>query len=332
MKVSQAVESHARDLKSDIRKLLAKSPRSASELSKALACSEQTARATIEQMRKLGTMISLGAGGYYSLVNSKSLEAGKFSFIGQSGEWTHVFGVTTDNHLCNKQSRLDVLNMAYDHFEREGITTILNAGNWIDGEHVFNRTELIVAPGMDNQLDYMIDNFPQRKGLTTYYIAGDDHEGWLQKREGIEIGRYLQLRAAGQGRNDLRYLGYAECDISLKYGSGSAVLRVVHPGGGSAYAVSYTDQKRTESYQGGEKPNIEVVGHYHKFNQGYPREVHTVQCGCTCDQTLFMRKKRLQAHVGFVVIKIRQDKSGIITRFNVEWFPVFDRGFYEKRY
>jgi len=108
---------------------------------------------------------------------------------------------------------------------------------------------------------------------------------------------------------------------------------VVHPGGGSAYAISYTDQKRTESYQGGEKPQIEIVGHYHKFNQGYPREVHTIQCGCTCDQTLFMRKKRLQAHVGFVEVKIKQEKdTGIVKRVSVEWFPYFDRGFYEKRF
>jgi hypothetical protein len=57
-----------------------------------------------------------------------------------------------------------------------------------------------------------------------------------------------------------------------------------------------------------------------------------VQCGCTSDQSLFMRKKRLQAHVGFVELRIKQDSAGIITRFAVEWFPFFDRGFYEKRF
>ena len=108
---------------------------------------------------------------------------------------------------------------------------------------------------------------------------------------------------------------------------------MVHPGGGSAYAISYTDQKRVESYQGGEKPSIEIAGHYHKWNVGYPREVHTVQAGCTCDQTLFMRKKKLQAHVGFLVVKIKQDSTdGHVVRFAPEWFPFYDRGFYEKRF
>jgi hypothetical protein len=54
-------------------------------------------------------------------------------------------------------------------------------------------------------------------------------------------------------------------------------MRVVHPGGRSSYAISYADQKRAESYQGDEKPHIELIGQYRKFNRKYPREVYTVQ-------------------------------------------------------
>ena len=43
-------------------------------------------------------------------------------------------------------------------------------------------------------------------------------------------------------------------------------------------------------------------------------------------------KKRLQAHVGYSIIKIKQDEYGAVTRFAVEWFPFFDRGYYEKRF
>lgn len=321
------------ELDSDIKKLLKKQPMSAEELADALDVSPKRIRAAVAEMQARGGMVMESVGGLYDLTPAIAAEPGKSEVVGSDGEWTHHFGVTTDNHLCNKHSRLDVLNAAYDHFERSGITRVFNAGNWIDGEARFNKTELITRPGMDAQLDYMIDNWPVRNGIVTEYIAGDDHEGWYAQRECIEIGKYLEMRAKYQGRHDLKYLGYAEADIALRYGTGSAVMRVVHPGGGSAYAISYTDQKRTESYQGGEKPQVEIVGHYHKFNQGYPREVHTVQCGCTCDQTLFMRKKRLQAHVGFVEVKISQEKNtGIIQRLSVEWFPYYDRKFYEKRF
>jgi biotin operon repressor len=316
----------------DIRKLLKRRPMSAEELADELDCSPRRIRERIEAQRAIGALILDTQDGRFDLGSVEAIEPRRHEISGSDDRWTHVFGFCTDNHLCNKHSRHDVLVAAYDRFEREGITTVYNAGNWIDGEHRFNKGELVTAPGMDHQIEYMIDKYPQRKGITTHYIAGDDHEGWYQQREGVEIGRYLQLRAESAGRADLKYLGYAEADIAMKHGSGEAVMRVVHPGGGSAYAISYTDQKRVESYQGGEKPHVELVGHYHKFNAGYPREVWTAQGGCTCDQTLFMRKKKLQAHVGFSIIRIAQDSEGSISGFCQEFFPFYDRGYYEARF
>ena len=316
----------------EIRKLLKKGPATTEHLAKALDSPVKLVRQAIKEMKDKGVLLLTTIDGKHDLGDSVLLEPGKSEVRGDKGEWTHVFGFTTDNHLCNRHSRLDVLNAAYDHFEREGINIVYNAGNWIDGEARFNKTELITAPGLDHQLDYMIDNFPIRDGIETHYIAGSDHEGWHQDREGIEVGRYLQNRAEDAGRTDLKYLGYCEADVKLSFGQGSSVMRVVHPGGGSAYAISYTDQKRVESYQGGEKPQIELVGHYHKFNYGYPREVHTLQGGCTTDQSLFMRKKRLQAHVGYSIIRIKQDQTGAVAGFQVQWCPFFDRKFYEKRF
>lgn len=317
----------------DIRRILRKGPASAEAIADALDCSTRRVRERIAQEKARGALIIEHIDGRFDLGTPALIEPGSQAVQGDpKAAWSHVFGFVTDNHLCNKHSRLDVLRAAYEHYEREGIATVYNAGNWIDGEHRFNKGELLTAPGMDHQLDYWIENYPNRAGIATFYIAGDDHEGWYQQREGIEIGRYAQLRAENAGRTDLRYLGYAECDVALKCGTGEAVMRVVHPGGGSAYATSYTDQKRLESYQGGEKPAIELVGHYHKYNVGYPREVHTVQGGCTTDQSLFMRKKRLQAHVGFSTVRIRQRHDGTVDRFSVEWFPFYDRGYYEKRF
>ena len=332
MKVKDVVREVAVNLPEQIKAKLKKGPLSVDDLAAALGLSVRRVRTVIDEMDKRGAMFYRGPDSSIGLADKHSLAPGAGEFKGESGEWQHQILFTTDNHLCNKHSRLDVLKAAYRHASELGIKTAINAGNWIDGEARFNRTELVTAPGMDHQLDYMIDVWPVAKDITTYYIAGDDHEGWYQQREGIEVGRYLQSRAEHQGRHDLRYLGYGEADIKLSYGSGSSVGRLVHPGGGSAYAISYTDQKRVESYQGGEKPHIEWVGHYHKFNHGYPREVHTIQGGCTCDQTMFMRKKRLQAHVGYSIIKIQQDKKGVPTRISVEWFPYFDRQFYEHRF
>lgn len=238
------------------------------------------------------------------------------------------FGVTGDNHLCSRYERLDVLNSLYNRFEKEGIEVVYNTGNWIDGEARFNKHDLKVH-GMDNQLKYFIENYPKRKGIKTYYITGDDHEGWYTQREGINVGLYCETLAKKQGRDDLIFLGHMEADVILKAPKGETKLRVLHPGGGSSYAISYTSQKIVESYTGNEKPHILLDGHYHKAGYNYIRGVHVIQTGCTQDQTPFMRKKRLSAHLGGWIIEFSVDECGAITRFKQEWIPFYDNQYHK---
>lgn len=240
------------------------------------------------------------------------------------------FGIVADMHMCSKSERLDVVEAAYDEFTARGIDTVLCPGNYVDGEARFNRYELY-AHGIADQCQYCIDHWPQREGIKTFYIDGDCHEGWYLQREGIEFGRYLMLEAQRQGRKDLVYLGSMEADIELKAPKGSAVVKLMHPGGGTAYAISYAVQKLAESYQGGEKPAVAIVGHYHKFEYSFPRSIHIVQPGCCQDQTRFMRKLKLAAHVGFCTIELQQDVGGSITRFTPTFFPFWDRGYYLSR-
>ncbi|MEN6603783.1 MAG: hypothetical protein ABFD86_15340, partial [Bryobacteraceae bacterium] len=242
------------------------------------------------------------------------------------GGW-RSFGATGDNHLGSKHERLDALNTLYDIFADEGITEVYNTGNWIEGESRVNKHDIKVF-GLDGQIDYWVQNYPQRKGITTYYVAGDDHEGWYQQREGMNIGRHAQWAAEHSGRTDLKFLGYVEADIELKTPGGSGWMKIMHPGGGAAYALSYAPQKIVESFQGGEKPRVLLLGHYHKFDFCYPREVYTVQTGCTVDQSIFMRKNKIQAHVGGCVVRINQSADGIINRCQAEFISFFDRDFY----
>lgn len=242
-----------------------------------------------------------------------------------------IIGGIADTHLCSRYERLDVLNALYDRFVDAGVETVYHGGNWIDGECRFNQHDLLVH-GLGGQVDYFIQKYPQRKGITNYILSGDDHCGWYVQREHINIGQYMQDCAERAGRTDLIDAGYMERDFELQRGSGSSILRLIHAGGGSAYATSYTSQKYVESLQGGEKPQIVLVGHYHKFEYGYPREVHVIQLGTTCDQTPFMRKKKLQAMVGGCIIRYRQNDIGIITSLAVEWIPFYDKKFYEYKW
>lgn len=245
------------------------------------------------------------------------------------GEW-FKFGVLGDSHLYSKYARLDVLNCLYDLYEKEGVKTVWHTGNIVDGEIRFNKFDLVGPSGIGPQLTYLAENYPQRDGITTRFITGEDHEGWWIQREGLNIGRYIEAHAQDAGRSDLKFIGHVEADIQFKSKAGTAWARIMHPGGGSAYAVSYTTQKIVESFQGGEKPRMLFVGHYHKFEQSYPREVHVVQTGCTQDQTPFLRRQKIQVHVGGTLVKFHQSTTGEINRFQVEWIPFYDRKFYGK--
>lgn len=276
----------------------------------------------------------------------------------QDGGWIRL-GVLGDNQGGNRHQRLDVLATAYDHYKAEGIDTVFHTGNMLDGYHPkLNGFEVLPEAGtsIESQIAYMGKLYPKVPGITTRFITGECHEGWWAKREGINVGRVMEDRfrlpaectAPGSvckvvdgtckthGRDDLRYIGHLEADIELRVPElakkkAGPIARIIHPGGGSSYAYSYTTQKMAESLQGGEKPQVQFVGHFHKFDYNYSREIHNVQTGCLCDQTIFMRKNKIAAHVGYLICEMKIGTDGIINRFRAEWTPFYDQGFY-KRY
>lgn len=213
-----------------------------------------------------------------------------------------TFGAVGDSHLCSNYERNDILEALYDIFAAEGITDVYHTGNYIDGEAKFNVSD-IHTHGMDNQISYFARQYPLRTGITTHYIAGDDHEGWYCQRNGINIGKHTEDIAKREGRTDLRYLGYMQADVKLL--GGTVKMRVLHAGGGSGQAISLTSQRIVEYYHPNDRPHILLVGHYHKaeFLPDY-KGVSIVQTGTTQECTPFMFKKRLAAHLGGWIVKV----------------------------
>jgi len=304
--------------------------RNLAKLAEDLRCSPETAEATVDQLEQVGYLV-LHDGPRARIVNEPD-SAGQCwedkSPLLKDG-W-HKIGVVSDSHLCSRYARLDVLEGAYDRFAEEGITDVYHAGNLVDGEFRYNRYELL-AHGITDQAMYTLDNYPQRSGITTHYISGECHEGWWMKREGIDFGRYLEMEAGARGRKDLHYLGYLEADVKLVGPNGKfSYMRIFHPGGGTAYAISYRPQKIVESLQGGEKPAVLIVGHFHKQAGAMMiRNVWTILAGCTMDQNPFMRKRQIEAHVGYAVLEMQQDKKGAVRRVRIEETSYYDRGYHE---
>ncbi len=245
---------------------------------------------------------------------------------------TFLIGACGDQHIASKYHRADVLTDLYNRYEKAKVQAVFNTGNWVDGEANFNRAD-IVAHGLDGQCRLLSEIYPKAPFIT-YAVWGDDHEGWWGQREGINVGSYAQqvMRDAGHKWHNL---GFMEAHVRLVNANTGAshIMAVVHPGGGSAYATSYTVQKIIESLEGGEKPAVGLYGHFHKLMAMNVRSVWVAQTGCSQDQTPFMRKKRIEAHVGGMMIYMEQDPTtGAIIGFTPTMWRYFTKGYYDGRW
>jgi hypothetical protein len=246
-----------------------------------------------------------------------------------SGGWVRL-GLVADTHLCCKEERLAELHTQYDLFKQEGIVNVLHAGNPIDGYVARINGESVFETTIDGQANYFANNYPQRDGLHTYYITGDDHESWFSP--GFNIGAYIEHVCRKSGRTDLTYIGHVEADIDIRPPGSKVptIIKLQHPGGGSAYARSYTGQKQVEAFEGGEKPAILIQGHYHVSNHMVERNIHVVSMPGFQDQTIFARKKRLRMEVGGAILEFKVSPEGAVTRCRVEFNHYFTRGYYKR--
>lgn len=311
-----------------IRAILEKNPGANSrQVAKIVGCNDGFVRNVLRTMRLEAAAQSVPSEFLFQREIPKKAKIIFDNCLG--GKWLR-YGLVADTHLGCREERLAELHATYDLFEKEGITTVFHAGNPVDGYiEKINGTSAIVTT-VDGQAAYMALNYPKRKGITTYFITGDDHEGWWIKK-GINWGAYCEHVCRKHGRTDLVYIGHVEADVTIRGDKGTrpTIIKVQHPGGGSAYARSYTQQKQIEAFEGGEKPDILIQGHYHVSNFMMDRGVICVSMPGFQDQTIFARKKRLRMEVGGAILEFKRDKRGSVHRCRIEWIRYFNRGFYK---
>jgi cell fate (sporulation/competence/biofilm development) regulator YlbF (YheA/YmcA/DUF963 family) len=216
------------------------------------------------------------------------------------------FGVISDCHLGSKWQQLTFLNHLYDVFLTEGITTVYNCGDLVDGYHMHPGHEYeVFKHGADEQGEYVIDIYPKRPGIVTKFITGN-HDHSHIKAGGHDIGKPIAA-----ARKDMIYLGLSNVKIYL---TPNCTVELNHPLDGAAYALSYAPQKTIDAMTGGEKPNILLNGHHHKLFDMIYRNVQCYEAGTTCAQTPWMRGKRIAANIGGWIIEVHVSEDGTITR------------------
>ena len=231
------------------------------------------------------------------------------------GTRTLKFAIMGDTQLGSKYTQLTYLHEFYDICAKEGINDVYHTGDLTEGlkMRVGHEYELY-AVSADDMRDDVIKNYPKREGITTHFISGN-HDASIYKQVGYDIGQ-----AIANARPDMKYLGRDCAVINL---TPKCTLELRHPWDGTAYAISYKIQKMIEAMESDSKPNILAVGHYHKAEYIFYRNVHALQTGCFQGQTPFTRGKGISVHMGGWIVTIRVDTDGSILGFAPEFIPYY---------
>lgn len=231
------------------------------------------------------------------------------------GTSTLRFAIMGDTQIGSRYTQLTYLHDFYDLCEREGIKDVYHTGDITDGikmrpGHEYELYEI----STDELRDDVVKNYPMRDGITTHFITGN-HDASLYKHVGYDIGQGIAYL-----RPDMKYLGRDCAVVNL---TPNCTLEMRHPWDGSAYALSYKIQKMIEAMESDSKPNILAVGHYHKAEYMFYRNVHALQTGCFQAQTPFTRGKGISTHLGGWLVTIHVDEFGTIRRFAPEFVPFY---------
>lgn len=236
-----------------------------------------------------------------------------------------VFGLIGDTHIGSLYHEPSALAAYYNRCHDEGITTILHAGDVVAGWRVYKGQEFELRPDAKSwpeQRAAFASGVPAIPDMRTIFITGN-HDNSFKKLVGLVVGDEL-----GTSRPDWKFIGQDIGDVVLRTKNGIPfTVRLIHPGGGTSYAVSYHAQKIVEAMSGGTKPDLVAIGHFHKsmYMPQY-RNVATILTGTFERQTPFMVQHSLAAHLGGWIVRAHMtDRKKLTSRVEAEWI-----GFYEE--
>lgn len=223
------------------------------------------------------------------------------------------FGLMGDTQLGSKYAQITHLHSFYDLCEAEGITDVYHTGDITEGLKMRPGHEYeVYVQSADELRDDVVKNYPKRDGITTHFITGN-HDASIYKHIGYDIGQ-----AIADKRQDMVYLGR---DCAKVYLTPNCTMEMRHPWDGTAYAISYKLQKMIEAMESDSKPNILAVGHYHKAEYIFYRNVHAFQTGCFQGQTPFTRGKGISVHMGGWIVEVKVDDDGYIQGITQTFVP-----------
>lgn len=230
---------------------------------------------------------------------------------------TLTVGIVSDTHLSSNEQGLAELNLAYDHFSELGIREVWHAGDFTCGVGIFRgQSAEIFNHTFERQVDYLVEHYPRRDGITTRGISGNhDIEGDFGKAGANPVV------ALANKRDDIEFLGDYSAWVEMPNGAWTHLL---HPKGSMSYSASYKAQKLCDGYPAGRKPAILIPGHWHVRGQWEHRGIQVLWPGCFEWRSKFLERLGLHPAVGFHVLKVKLGDDGSLVRYSAEWFRFYE--------
>lgn len=273
------------------------------ELRSICGVSNEALRKLIDECRKDGMKVVYGKldrSFFLSRASTPYSTPFDMSWLPHKGK----LGLVSDTHLCSDAERLDLIEKAYTRFEEDGIRTVIHAGDISDGWEVYRgHMQHIKVGGVMNQAKYVIDHYPRRTGVKTYYIGGN-HDLKSFEKQGIDqtaliSAGFEQNNKVVEGRKDLVYLGQYSRMLMLPH---EITAQVLHPHGGSAYAVSYPQQKRSREMRSDTRPHLQLSGHFHTFNWIVQDFTQMIALPAFQDETEFFIRLGFGRQMGYCIL------------------------------
>lgn len=218
----------------------------------------------------------------------------------------YTFGLIGDTHLGSEFSAEKELSNFYDICEARGVTEVYHTGDLNEGFKA-QRFETFLgnkAIGFQDQLEYVVKNYPKRKDITTYFISGN-HSNWSLQHALANFDKTV-----GMLRSDMKYLGHDFARVNI---TDKISLVLYHPNDGSSANV-FSKLQNYIDRAGNVDPNrvgtITAIGHYHKVGMLKHRGVYGFYTSSFQRPSDWMNLNNLKSFVGGWIITIRTTNTG----------------------
>ena len=225
-------------------------------------------------------------------------------------------GVVGDTQLNSTGCRWDYLHALYTFFKDERVHAVLHPGDFTDGYRRYEEhTSEVHYLAYKDIVNLVTEDYPH-VGIPTYFIGGNNDRTYLTKLK-KDICADIAAR-----RKDLHYLGMNHASVRFD----NVVIDLIHPIhlNRGAYTISYPLQNLIGAYKSGRKPNILLVGGYHKLYE-LPewREIKSFLVCSTADPTPTMVAKRHGSDCAGLILHLDLTKEGNLGELKVTKFPFY---------